>query len=121
MLFRSMVEDPPPVPDTEDEPETPWPTRPSGLPTHLTIRALEDSPIGRAFVVASPRGGLMRVELFDLQGRALGVVADGPRAAGTHVLPWDTRMTGAAVTRGLVFARVSVDGLQAVTRFVITR
>ncbi len=57
------------------------------------------------------RGGLARLEVIDLQGRRVRLLADGEFAAGPHELPWDGRDdSGAASAVGVYFLRLSAEG-----------
>ncbi len=42
---------------------------------------------------AMPAAGPCRLTVFDVTGREVAVLADGPRDAGTHVVAWDGRDT----------------------------
>jgi len=58
-----------------------------------------------------PRPGRVRVEVFDLKGRLVRVLADERRPAGRHSVVWDGRDdTGAAVASGTYFCRMVGDG-----------
>jgi hypothetical protein len=54
-----------------------------------------------------PAAGAVRLEVFDLQGRRVAVLHDGPLAAGRHELEWRGRdENGASVAGGVYLARV---------------
>ena len=113
---------PPPPPPHPVDSTAVGPARETGsVPQTLSIRALEGSPVGRAFVFTLPQEGPVRVTLLDVQGRTVAHLADGDRSAGVHVLPWDGRGDGVVLPSGLYFARLATAGAQVVARVVITR
>ncbi|MFM7231552.1 MAG: carboxypeptidase regulatory-like domain-containing protein [bacterium] len=60
------------------------------------------------------------VELYDVGGRRVRVLHDGPMAAGTQSLVWDGRRSnGAKAHTGVYFVRAQLDGFERVTRFVL--
>jgi YVTN family beta-propeller protein len=57
------------------------------------------------------------VEVYDVQGRKVRTLMDGPMTRGTHVVGWDSRdESGAPVAAGVYFARYSVDGRELAGR-----
>jgi hypothetical protein len=61
-----------------------------------------------------------RVDLLDVRGRVVSVLADGPRTAGNHELHLGNRTFGGfAPPAGLYWIRLSADGRQAITRLVV--
>ena len=62
----------------------------------------------------------MRVDLFDLLGRRIQTLQDGPLGPGEHHLTWDGRdATGQAVASGTYIARLKVG--EALESVVMTR
>ncbi|MEM8600047.1 MAG: M14 family zinc carboxypeptidase [Bacteroidota bacterium] len=60
----------------------------------------------------------VRVEVFDVLGRRVAVLADESRAAGTHALVWDGRSaSGARVGAGTYVVRLVADGQVQAQRF----
>ena len=59
----------------------------------------------------------VRVEVFDVLGRRLAVLADGPHAGGSHDLVWDGRAHGALVGSGVYLVRLTTPA-GVVTRSV---
>lgn len=56
----------------------------------------------------------VRLEVFDVAGRRVAIPLDAPMTRGTHVVGWDTRGTdGRAVSPGVYFARLNIDGAPA--------
>ena len=84
---------------------------PVGNPTHT--RASLTLVLNRAVT-----SGL--VEVYDVSGRRVRVLADGPLAAGTNPLAWDGRHdNGAQAHTGVYLVRARLDGQDHVTRFVL--
>lgn len=69
------------------------------------------------FTMVLPARGAARVDVFDVQGRAVDVAFDGTLGAGAHRVRWSAR-----VAPGVYLARLSLDG-RAVSerRVVVTR
>ncbi len=98
---------------TTDVPHSGPPTigfaRPSPNPTR--------DAVALRFVL--PRGGHVRMAIFDVGGRRVRELVSGPQGTGEHALAWDLRdEAGRAVGAGLYFARLVVDG-QALTRTIV--
>ena len=70
------------------------------------------------------RDAHVRLEIADVQGRAVRVLVDGARAEGRSAAVWDGRTsTGLRAPAGVYFARLRVEGEQAplVRRLTLTR
>jgi len=61
----------------------------------------------------------VRLRLYDVSGRLVRTLADEPRAAGHHEIPWDA--TGATNAAGLYFARFEADGVKETRRVVLAK
>jgi flagellar hook capping protein FlgD len=60
------------------------------------------------------RSARARLEIADVQGRAVRTLVDGLRAEGRGVAVWDGRTsTGSRAPAGMYFARLRVEGLNA--------
>jgi flagellar hook assembly protein FlgD len=71
------------------------------------------------FVLDLPRAGHVAVRVFDILGRAVGVVQDGSMDAGRHTLEWDaTAYSGSRVASGVYFI-VATDGEKSLIRRVV--
>jgi hypothetical protein len=69
------------------------------------------------FRFALPRAGRVTLTLFDVQGREVRRLADGPLVEGQHVVRWDGRdAAGREVSTGLYFARLEWGGQRIVAR-----
>ncbi|MEZ4650291.1 MAG: choice-of-anchor B family protein [Candidatus Eisenbacteria bacterium] len=66
--------------------------------------------------------GEVRLEIVDVQGRRVALLADGPFVAGTHTVSWNGRdERGEAVPAGIYFERFAADGVRAGGRIVVLR
>jgi hypothetical protein len=85
------------------------------------IRTLTRAPVGGglALLVELDRAQPARLDVFDLQGRRLGTLADRVLPAGATVVPWDARRAGAG-RAGICFARLTTPGGTHWTRVVVT-
>ena len=50
--------------------------------------------------------GVARLEVFDIAGRRLATLLDGPRKTGEHEVAWDGKTSSGRAPAGLYFARV---------------
>ncbi len=67
-----------------------------------------------------PRAARVRLEIFDLAGRRVAVLAAGELGAAHHELRWaGTDASGARVKAGLYFARFTTPGFERVARLVV--
>jgi hypothetical protein len=64
--------------------------------------------------------GRVQVDAFDLQGRRLRRLLEGPFAEGSHALHWDGRdETGRRVAAGVYFLRLCTPGVTDLSRRVV--
>ena len=77
----------------------------------LTPRSSDESAVTLEFTL--PRDCDVVVAVFDVAGRRLGTLENGPAPAGLHTVTWST----SGVPRGMYFVRLRV-GSQAVTKAV---
>ncbi|MEM1042231.1 MAG: T9SS type A sorting domain-containing protein [Bacteroidota bacterium] len=89
------------------------------------------APTGFAFAGAAPnpfaartalaftldRAADVRLDVFDLLGRRVATLAEGPHAAGTHTATFDAR----ALPAGVYLARLSADGQTATRKLTLLR
>jgi uncharacterized repeat protein (TIGR01451 family) len=74
-----------------------------------------------AFLVPAP-GGRVRLAVFDVAGRRVRVLYDGPAVAGRHALGWDGRdEAGRRLASGVYFARLSLGDEARNRRLVLMR
>ncbi|MDX1529887.1 MAG: T9SS type A sorting domain-containing protein [Rhodothermales bacterium] len=61
-----------------------------------------------------PAPAAVRLAVYDVRGRLVGVVVEGEREAGPHVVEWD----GAGLSGGVYVVRLEVEGASVVDRRV---
>jgi flagellar hook capping protein FlgD len=96
-------------------------TPPPALPSVLELGPARPNPFvaGTTLRYRLPRASDVTVEVIDLAGRSVRMLARGPRPAGEHVASWDgTDARGARSAPGVYFVRLS-DGVSSVTRKVL--
>jgi hypothetical protein len=85
-----------------------WPAAPNPLSGRTTL------------AVDLPGDGPVTVQIFNVAGRRVRALHDGPVAAGRFVLNWDaTDDQGTALEAGVYFAHVSAAGHSGVTKLVL--
>ncbi len=69
-----------------------------------------------------PDAGRTTLSIYDLAGRLVKKLADEPRTAGSHHIPWDGRNEdGKVVPRGLYFCRLSTSSYSETIKVVLLR
>ena len=69
-----------------------------------------------------PQAGQARLEIYDLLGRSVRTLIDGPLDAGYHSLNWDGRMTGSGyVSSGIYFARLQFGEMTTAIRMTLEK
>lgn len=94
----------------------------SGSQLSLAIRG--PNPFGREIQMGYvlPRPGRVRLEIHDLQGRAIATLADGLEPAGMRLVSWNAcDRSGRDVQAGVYFARLESDGEVRCRRLVRIR
>lgn len=71
-----------------------------------------------ALEFALPRAAVIRLAAYDVLGREVARLADGPLAAGRHVVPW---RPAATLPGGLYFVRLEVEGRSIARRVAVLR
>lgn len=72
--------------------------------------------------MAMARDGKAKVAIYDLVGRRVRTLVDGPKPAGEWTLVWDGRDDGGrAVPAGLYLVRFTGDGVQQSRRLILTQ
>jgi choice-of-anchor C domain-containing protein len=88
----------------------------------VTLAAPWPNPAAGAFDVAFtlPAAAPVRLSLCDLQGREIGVLAEGTLPAGRHVRAWG-RDAARATSAGIYFLRLETAGITKVRRIALTQ
>lgn len=91
---------------------------PEALPTQLSVEAYPNPARGEATLrYRLPGEAHVRLALYDLLGREVLRLADGPHAAGTHTAGFD----GGRLSSGVYLYRLEVDGEVRVGRLTFVR
>ncbi|MBZ0268868.1 FG-GAP-like repeat-containing protein [bacterium] len=97
------------------------PSLPGAAPSRLSLGSVRPNP-GRGAVSASlglPREGRVSAAIYDVTGRRVATLLDGPRPAGWHTVSWSGRGTdGARAAGGVYLLRVDW-GTENITRKVV--
>lgn len=72
-----------------------------------------------AFQIAVPVSGPLRVEVLDIAGRSVAVLADRISPAGLQSMSWDGRMGGRRAPSGVYMIRVQMTGFAASRKVAI--
>ena len=71
---------------------------------------------------ALPRASRVMLRLYDVAGREVRRLVEGPQAAGAHSVVWDGRgNSGSALGAGIYFYELRVDGQRLVRKAVLLR
>ena len=100
--------------DVDDEP--------LGLPNTVELAQNYPNPFNPStqisFTLSASAG--VRLDVFNLQGRLVRTLLDGPAGAGTTTVTWDARSdNGNQVGSGVYFYRLRADGVNSQTRKMI--
>jgi len=90
--------------------------------TLLVPRLWSANPLrpGATLAFAITQTGKVRIDLFDVAGRRIRVLQDGPLSQGRHELQWNGLTDkGSAVAAGLYFVRLETPGAAVVTRKLV--
>ena len=98
------------------------PTAPTAI-TRLAVRALANPVHGAArLAYALPRAASVRLEVFDLAGRAIATLAQGAALPGAHETDWDLRTSAGERARpGVYLVVLRAGDERASTRVVVLR
>jgi hypothetical protein len=85
------------------------------------FRLLASTGLGSARLAFTlPEAGRARLAIYDLQGRKVVTLADGPLGAGTHTTDWNlTDRAGQRVGAGLFWALLESGGRRTSARLVV--
>jgi len=82
------------------------------------------NPFGGATTIAFriPKATKVSIELYDLQGKLVRILADGTQSAGTHPIVWDGRSNeGHRVVSGVYYYRLKTPGYEKSRKLVLLR
>ena len=93
-------------------------------PTMLAFEPIRPNPAqgGALLRFGLPRAAGVSLEVFDVQGRRVSTLAEGPQTAGWHDVRWSGRNeTGGSVGPGLYFVRFRAEGREFRQRLIWLR
>jgi hypothetical protein len=97
---------------------------PPRLPSELRLGPAVPNPatLGMRIAYELPRDADVRLTVYDLSGRMVRRLVDGPVAAGPQSARWDGDDTrGKVVAPGIYFCRLNVEGRRFTSRVVVAR
>jgi hypothetical protein len=92
------------------------------VPTEFALFQNRPNPFRATTVIrfALPRASVVRLEVFDVQGRRVALLANAYYPAGYHVVPWDHRSEGGArVGAGVYHYRLQAASFRAKKKMVL--
>ena len=113
-----VAEPPPPPPGPEGGPD---PTAPTV--EHVKLRSQRHGMYGSmGFLIEVDAPTPARLEVFDIAGRRVRLIADRTLPKGATVLPWDGRDgSGLAADAGVYFVRLTTPRATRLVRTVVLR
>ena len=87
------------------------------------VRAFPNPMVGATtLALTMPRAGSVSLEMYNVAGRLVRRVADGPLEAGRHEIPWDGRdAEGVDVPSGIYFCRVKAGQHEVTSKVTVLR
>jgi len=95
-----------------------------GLPGEFVLQQNVPNPFnaGTRICYTLPRAGRMRLEVFNILGQRVAVLADGMQPAGAHAVRWDGRdHDGQALSSGVYLCRLSTEEDVRTRKMVLLR
>jgi len=95
-----------------------------GAPLAFQVRAPTPNPFRDASTLAFtlPAPGSVRLDVFDVSGRLVRTLTDGPMRGGEHAIAWDGRNgAGREVGAGVYFYRLVAGSDRATRRVILAR
>ncbi|HUU45996.1 MAG TPA: S8 family serine peptidase [Acidobacteriota bacterium] len=72
--------------------------------------------------IGGPGADAVRLDIFDILGRRVRTLFDGPLPAGSHAMPWDgTDRRGRTLASGVYLFRLTVEGQAQTRRMVLLK
>ncbi len=91
----------------------------SGIPKSFEVHQNYPNPFNPTtyliFGLAKSRS--VRIEIYDITGKSMGVIFEGTRAAGYHKIPFD----GSRLSSGLYFYRIQADHQHKVKKMMLVK
>ncbi len=95
------------------------PEPPGETPESFALLPCQPNPLrgGTTIRFGMPSASTVRIEVYDLAGRRVRTIQDGPLAAGFHQRTWDGSDDGGReVSTGVYYVRMTAGGFEKVTR-----
>lgn len=93
-------------------------------PTRFALAQNQPNPFERLTTIRFdlPREATVRLEVFDLQGRRITVLADGSLPAGYHTVDWDRRdVHGTPARPGVYLYRLTAGDFRETRKLLLSR
>jgi hypothetical protein len=98
---------------------------PASLPDWFALHPVAPNPVRDHAVLrydVPAAGGQVRLEIFDVAGRRVRGLVEGPAAPGAQTVSWDGRDDrGRAVRAGVYLCRMRAPGFTRVRKLMIAR
>ncbi len=94
------------------------------IPSALVLERNSPNPFNPSTSIGFglPEAGWVRLHVFDVNGRRVAALADGPYSAGMHELRWDGRADdGAELGSGVYYYRIEAAGKTETKRMVMLK
>jgi len=95
-----------------------------GVPSNVLLGRASPNPFGTSMTLsyALPTRGHVRLSIYNVAGREVAALIDGPMDAGPHLASWDgTNARGAELPAGVYFARLAFAGHDEARKIVLAR
>ncbi len=95
-----------------------------GLPTSFTLDSAYPNPFNPSTTIryTTPRTGSVSLKIYDLAGRHVRTLVDGPKTAGYHSVVWDgTDHKGRGVASGAYYYRLQAGGFEETHKMLLVK
>ncbi len=91
-------------------------------PDGFSFRIYPNPPVAASIIFLEfqlPVAGSVHLELYDLRGRRVSLIADQYLQAGVHTLEWNIASTGSPVPAGTYFLKMNFNEIRLIEKLVI--
>jgi subtilisin family serine protease len=94
-------------------------SEPMSLPTELALSQNYPNPFNLSTIISYqlPERTEVKLEIYNLLGRKVAILAEGEQEAGEHSTIWNA----AEIPSGIYFCRLSADGLSCTKRMILMK
>ena len=96
-------------------------TGPAAATPVLSAASPNPFPVQTSMRLSLSEPGHVEAAVYDVSGRLVARIAEGPYPAGEHMLSWNGSGAGGRMAPGVYFARVSVGGYRLTEKLVLLR